>query len=358
MPFQKIQALFHPEQYHGWGKTRKFFEGWYYKIVSADERKAFAVIPGIAMDKSGEQQGFIQILDGKKLSAEYHRFDVADFCPKAGCFELQLGDNFFSATKLQLDLPTIKGELNFTEQAPWPSSLISPNIMGPFTFVPFMECYHGILSMDHNIQGQLNIHKKAINFNNGRGYMEKDWGASFPSAYIWLQSNHFSQKGLSIKASVARIPWLGGSFVGFIAGLLIEDRLIQFTTYNFSKLVRSHADKLQVQLAMENSQYRLDIFVQRDTKTVLAAPISGFMNGRIEESMTSRIEVRLIDRRNKKIIFHDTGRNGALEVAGNLEEILITEKDLVKHTSLQPQPSFQRSSYAGSLSEKARLEAL
>jgi len=349
MPFQRLQALFHPEQYHGWGKNRKFFEGWYYKIVSADEKKAFAIIPGIAMDEDGNQQGFIQVLDGKKLTAEYHKFDVVDFTPKSGCFELELGDNFFSGTKIQLDLPTIKGELIFTEQSLWPSSLISPNIMGPFSFVPFMECYHGILSLDHNIQGQLNIHNKPINFKNGRGYTEKDWGESFPSAYIWLQSNHFSRKGVSIKASVAKIPWLGGSFVGFIAGLLFEGLLIQFTTYNFSKLVRSHADKLQVQIALENSKYRLEIFVQRDAKTALAAPISGFMTGRIEESMTSRIEVRLIDRNKETVIFHDTGRNGALEVAGNLEEILIAEKNLVKHTSLQPQPSFQQSASTESL---------
>ena len=169
MAFQRIQALFHPEQYHGWGKTRKFFEGWYYKIVSADEKKAFAIIPGIAMDEDGNQQGFIQVLDGKKLTAEYHKFDVADFSTKSGCFELMLGDNYFSGTKIQLALPTIKGELIFSEQSLWPSSLISPNIMGPFSFVPFMECYHGILSLDHNIQGQLNIHNKPINFKNGRG---------------------------------------------------------------------------------------------------------------------------------------------------------------------------------------------
>jgi len=74
----KIQALFNAEQYHGWGKTSKYFEGWYYKVINAKEDKAFAFIPGIAMDKNGEQQAFIQVLDGKKLTAIYHKFDARD----------------------------------------------------------------------------------------------------------------------------------------------------------------------------------------------------------------------------------------------------------------------------------------
>ena len=46
--------------------------------------------------------------------------------------------------------------------------------MGPFAFVPFMECYHGIVSMDHIIQGELEIDGVNIDFSNGRGYLEKD----------------------------------------------------------------------------------------------------------------------------------------------------------------------------------------
>ncbi len=344
MPLKRIQALFHPEQYHGWGKTRKFFEGWYYKIVSSDESHAFAIIPGIAMDEQGHQQGFIQVLDGKRLKAEYHKFEVSEFTPSIGKFELALGENHFTADTLELNLPKIKGNLKFSKMAPWPSRWYSPNIMGPFSFVPFMECYHGILSMDHQIQGQLEIHNRSVNFDQGRGYTEKDWGSSFPSAYIWMQSNHFSRPGISFKASVAKIPWLGSSFVGFIAGVWLEDTLIQFTTYNFSKLLKSHADKQLVQLTFENARYRLEIHVQRADKTELSSPILGFMEGRIEESMTSIIDLRLIDEKNASVLFHETGRNTALEVAGNLEEILIKETQPVKKPSLQPQPSFQRSS--------------
>ena len=105
MLIKKLQALFHPEQYHGWGKTRKYFEGWYFKVVNAEENKAFAIIPGIAMDEKGRQRAFIQVLDGKNLTSEYYSFDAQEFLPETGKFEIRLANNFFSKEKLELDLP-------------------------------------------------------------------------------------------------------------------------------------------------------------------------------------------------------------------------------------------------------------
>jgi len=77
---------------------------------------------------------------------------------------------------------------------------------------------------------------------------------------------------------------------------------------------------------MENKNYRLEILALREAATYLASPISGFMDGRIEESMNSRIEVQLYDKINKKMLLNDTGRNAGLEVAGNIKEIFIQQK--------------------------------
>ncbi|TVZ56449.1 tocopherol cyclase-like protein [Lutibacter sp. Hel_I_33_5] len=322
MIFKRLKALFNPEIYHGWGKSKKYFEGWYFKIVNADETKAFAIIPGISMDLKGNQQSFIQVLDGKNLSAEYLKFSADEFQPNPNKFEVTIKDNYFSKNKIRLNLPTINGELEFKNNVSWPNSFLSPGIMGPFSFVPFMQCYHGIVSMNHTISGKLIINNDEVDFTNGKGYLEKDWGNSFPSAYIWMQSNHFSNPTISIKASVAKIPWLKSSFVGFIAGVLIDDKIIQFTTYNFTKLKKSFADKNHVEIELENKNYKLTIFAKREKATALASPILGFMDGRIEESMTANLEVILYDKKAKKIILQDVGRNAGLEVAGNIEEII------------------------------------
>jgi hypothetical protein len=323
MLFTKLHSFFNPEQFQGWGKTKKYFEGWYFKVVNANETKAFAFIPGIAMDENGNKQAFVQVLDGKRKTADYHRFDADRFEPTAKKFFVSIGKNSFSEKHLRLQLPGVSGELNFSGNIGWPKPFYSPGIMGPYAFAPFMECYHGIVSMDHVINGELIIDNSAIDFNNGRGYIEKDWGRSFPSAYFWLQTNHFSEPGISLKASVAKIPWIRNSFTGFIAGVWLKDKLIRFTTYNSTVLKKSFADKEKLELMMENRNYRLEILSHRDKATALASPILGLMDGRIEESMTAKTEVQLFDKKTKSFLLNDTGRNTAVEVAGKIKEIFV-----------------------------------
>ena len=74
---------------------------------------------------------------------------------------------------------------------------------------------------------------------------------------------------------------------------------------------------------MLNKNYRLEILAHREAVTQLASPISGLMTGRIEESMTSNIEVLLSERKSKTLLLHEIGRNAGLEVAGKIEEIMI-----------------------------------
>lgn len=320
---KRLRAFFNPEQFQGWGKKRKYFEGWYYKIVNALETKAFAIIPGIAIDEEGTKHAFIQVLDGKERTSDYTRFPGNNFIPQSGSLDISIGRNRFTENSLQLALPKIKGELSFVDNVPWPKPIYSPGIMGPYAFVPFMECYHGIVSMNHTIQGKLEIDTELIDFTDGRGYIEKDWGRSFPSAYVWMQSNHFQQPNISLKASVAKIPWIRNSFVGFIAGIWINDQLIQFTTYNKTRLRKCKITKDKVELVMENQSYLLEIIAHRDHATALASPILGMMDGRIEESMTSIIEVMLFNKKKNQVMLNGKGKNAGLEVAGNIKEIMI-----------------------------------
>jgi hypothetical protein len=193
--------------------------------------------------------------------------------------------------------------------------------MGPYTFAPFMECYHGIVSMDHSIEGSLEINGQLIDFTGGRGYTEKDWGHSFPKAYVWMQTNHFDATDISFKASVARIPWLTGTFTGFIAGLWFGNRLYSFTTYNRSVLKSMSVSNSAVEMWFENRYYSLQARALTDSSTPLASPLRGLMDGRIEESMTSEVNILLTDRKNGSIIFKGTGRNASIEVSGPSETL-------------------------------------
>ena len=318
----RIHAIWNPHVYHGWGRSKRFFEGWYYKVVNNTETTAFAIIPGIAMDENGNKHSFIQILDGINNIAKYHKFDANEFKPSPWIHSLKIGNNYFSRDEISLDLPNLKGDLRFKNLSPWSNSFLSPGIMGPYSFIPFMECYHGILSMNHKILGSLKYNDENISFNEGKGYMEKDWGHSFPKAYIWMQSNHFSKSNISLKSSIAIIPWMRSSFIGHIAGVLIDDKLIEFTTYNGTKVNKCEITIDRVKIEMENSRYSLRLLAHREKATTLAAPISGFMDGRIDESMKASIEVELFDKKKKIVLLKDIGKSAGIEVAGKYELLI------------------------------------
>ena len=108
MIFRRLKAIWNPELYHGWGKKKKFFEGWYYKIVSKDQDHAFAFIPGIAMDENGLKQAFIQILDGKKFNSNYIKFSFDKFKSNPLVHDVRIGNNRFKLNSIELDLPNIK----------------------------------------------------------------------------------------------------------------------------------------------------------------------------------------------------------------------------------------------------------
>ncbi|MFQ5584374.1 MAG: tocopherol cyclase family protein, partial [Calditrichia bacterium] len=194
--FQTIRTTLKPTCYHGRGKKPPFFEGWYYKLIDRSGNHRYAIIPGVylAVDKQ-KSHAFIQILNGNSGQSSYHSFPLTDFSASDREFDVRIGANRFTSGHLLLDIEDdgkkISGDLHFNSLTPWPVTPISPGIMGWYTWAPFMECYHGIVSLDHPIRGSLRLDGEELDFSGGRGYSEKDWGRSFPTAWVWLQSNHF-----------------------------------------------------------------------------------------------------------------------------------------------------------------------
>lgn len=325
MFLKKLHAVWNPDHFQGWGRTHRYFEGWYFKVVSPDEQHAMAFIPGISMDENGKQHAFIQVMDGKACKAEYHRFDIQEFRPSAHAFEIWIGNNYFSSEKILLDLPEISGEIRFNNPNPWPKMLGAPGIMGWYSFVPFMECNHGIVSLHHELEGELQIKatslpNKPIRFTDGKGYIEKDWGRSFPRAYVWMQSNHFDTcDRASVMASAAHIPWLGSHFIGFISGMWLEGKLFKFATYTGARKSLKIEDE-QVELIFKNPKTELRILAKQAAGTALFSPLSGEMKGKIQESLQAVLHVELLE--NGHRIFEGTGRNSGLEVAGAVEVLI------------------------------------
>ncbi len=323
----RVRTTMHPEGFHGQHERSGFFEGWYVKLVSADQHYRLAVIPGVFLGLEGGDEAFVQVLDGRTGASEYVRFDRDEFTAQADGFDVRVGPNRFSSGGVELDLPQIglSGHVAFEQPLhPWPVTLRSPGIMGWYAWVPFMECYHGVVSFDHVLNGSLLHDGETWDLTGGRGYLEKDWGRAFPAGYVWMQTNHFSRPRVSLSASVALIPWLRGEFRGFIVGLWVDGTLFRFATHTGARTTDLHIDDAHVRWSLRSRDGgTLEIEAERRRGGLLHAPVRTQMHRRVEETLDARVHVRLRDP-SGRVLLDDVGDCAGLEVHGDLERLLAT----------------------------------
>jgi len=325
---QRIRNVWTPEAFHyhhRLGRRTNVFEGWYLKIVDAEGKQPYAFIPGVFLGE--DEHAFIQVLDGKAGTSWYARFPVGDFNPAYGKFDTHIGPNRFNREGITLDLDLtepkplrLKADIRFGNNVAWPVTKTSPGVMGPFAFIPTMECNHGILSLDHTVEGIIETNGDTVDYQGGRGYIEKDWGKSFPEGYVWTQSNHFDNPGVCVTASVAKIPWLMTSFRGFLVGFLHDGELQRFTTYNGSKVESLRVTDHSIHLTIRNRTHRLEVESAKTKGAMLMAPYEKQMLERVAETMTSTVKVKLT--KGNDLIYEGTGIHGCLETQGNLPAIV------------------------------------
>ena len=320
-----LKGLYHPEAFHGVRSRSPYFEGWYHKIVSKD-RRSIVIIPGMYRSGVVENEfSFIMVFEGATGHVHFERFPISEFSSEIDKYDTRIGKNHFFENGIDLNIKTsnfsLKGSINFENQNPWPVTFTEPGCMGWYNYLPIMECYHGILSMHHSLSGSLSLNNQQVDFNDGIGYTEKDWGKNFPQSWVWVQANHFRKNKISLSASIARIPLLGTQFAGFIIGLLIEDKFYRFTTYHSSKIKNLSLKEDKIEWVVKQKELTLKIFISLGKKTgLLFAPDSEDMIEKVEEHLDSK--VRFVLEKNSKIIFEDESDYAASEVVGDIEALL------------------------------------
>jgi tocopherol cyclase len=184
-----------------------------------------------------------------------------------------------------------------------------------------MECYHGVLSFSHSLQGTLTLNGKEMDFSGGRGYIEKDWGQSFPSAWVWCQSNHFAGMDACITASVAIIPWAGHTFRGFIVGFWLNGKLHRFATYSGARIESLQIFDDHVDWVLRNRQSRLILKACRVQGGLLRGPTRLEMGQRVLETLNATVQVRL-ETLGGTLLFEGLGSHTGLEVMGDLPRLM------------------------------------
>lgn len=328
--------LFKPILFQGSKKyysKKPYFEGWYYKFVSSN-LQSLAVIPGVSLSKT-DSLAFIQTINGSDGSTSYTRFSIDEFKFENDPFCVTIGEHRFSLNEISFkDDFILAGSVSIQNPRLYPVSLSRPGIMGWYRYLPFMECYHAVVSTNNSINGELILKEGSkdtiFNFSGGKGYIEKDWGTAFPSSYIWIQSNQFPEEENSFMLSVARIPWFGSHFRGFLGFFDFQGRIITFSTYTSAQITINDFSDRSLTITITGRGYgrqnslmqgeKLIIKAQHKEVGTLMAPISGTMGRRISESIDASIQVTYF--KNGKCLYEGESFCSGLEIVGDIEALL------------------------------------
>jgi hypothetical protein len=314
--------VFRPWAFQGSLKRRNYFEGWYYKHVSADRKHVWSFIPGVSLN-SKKSHSFIQALNGRTGASYIFEYGVNDFSASSRELDIHLGPSSFNSGGIKLELENgyvnIHGSIKYSGMEPYPSSLRNPGIMGWYSFVPLMECKHGVVSMHHSLHGGIHLGQTYLDFEGGTGYIEKDWGSSFPESWVWLHCNTFNSSRCSFTFSVAKIPWLGSYFIGFISYLQYEGGFINFSTWSRARIEQlAYRDNL-LQVRISNAKYVLEVSAFNNQAGQLKAPELGSMTRMIKETVDATIELKLRDREGT-MLFQDQGTRAGMEIIDKILE--------------------------------------
>lgn len=251
-------------------KNKNYFEGWYFKHQKGDMMVCFIV--GRSSDKA-----FIQIITNEYSKVVYYHTQEYNFNEKL--MQIRVGNSVFSLKGCILNMNakdlSIHGKIKYNNITP-----ICSDIMGPFRFLPKMECRHGVYSLDHNLTGSLNINSVECDFSSGRGYIEGDAGTSFPDGYFWCQCNDFETK-TSIMIAVASIPYIRMHFTGIICCVYFRGKEYRLATYKGAKIIEVRKDKVTI----TQGKLRLEAYLSEGSEFPLLAPIRGQMARTIHEAV-------------------------------------------------------------------------
>lgn len=269
-----------------------WFYGWYFKCQS--DTQTLAVIP--AVHQTGRKRTCsVQIITEKQSWT----VPMPEKAFRKRGRTIFIGKNRFGERGIRLAVCApglqVKGKLIFGTLFP-----LKYNIMGPFSFIPFLECRHSIWSMKHKVWGKVSVNGETYTFDGAEGYWEGDRGRSFPKEYIWTQC---SFPGGSLMLSVADIPMAGFHFQGIIGVVVLDGREYRLATYLGARTaaVRNRMVRV-IQGGLE-----LEAELLEETEKPLKAPARGDMVRTIHESAACRARYRF-RKGNRMLLAFETER--------------------------------------------------
>lgn len=278
-----------PSSLKGAFNRNNYFEGWFQKVYSSELQASFVIIYGYATANSLDTFGFIQLLLPGKLPRLLYFPKNEITCDKDRHI-MVMGKNKLSKDAIEIDTKDISIKLNFKN-----NQLIQTfkNSMGYSYFVPSLPCYHSVLNASHFVSGEICYDDGQYSLVNEMGYLEKNWGTSFPENYFWLHAIDPKNPQISLLFSRAEIKWLGKKFIRHVGHLRFDGIEIDLRELrNISIITLDQNTEVQI-IRFESKSLKLYISINIGKNVILKGPTNGALSRDIDHHADAVIDVKM-----------------------------------------------------------------
>ncbi len=351
IPINLLQSTQTPHSgYHWDGSSRRFFEGWYYRVTLPQNSTTFAFMYSIEDPIGGKMHsgGAAQILGpfDEYLWRTYP--DVKRFWASPLRLELGHWGKTDLSTQPILLLPDEFDrhiQQGYQATATWNQGIIrdpssdrycrwqyeikpiygwgdrgkpQQSTAGWLSSLQIFEPGWQILMAHGLASGWIDWNGKRYEFTSAPAYGEKNWGGAFPQKWFWLNCNSFDDESdLALTAGGGRrgVLWWMESVA--MVGLHYRGKFYQFVPWN-SEVEWNIQPWGRWQMQARNSEYEISLIGTTDLPgTPLRAPTQDGLIFCCKDTMQGQLSLELRRRAGSKLILAATSSLCGLEVGGS-----------------------------------------
>ena len=304
-----------PNGIHNLGSSAHF-EGWYYRAFDPETNRSWVLIAAYWLDERYQGHGFLELVqhpEGIVHKQTLVGINIASIQAAHGDFDLRFGDMRLSANKVEGVMWTDNGQrvdidLEISDCAQWGGPYEENNrwTMGWSTEAPGIPIKWHIHHLKAEISGSITTPVDEWVLSKLPLHQEKNWGRSFPSSWIWMQSNHFEGRpDVAFAAAGGPIfPWLF-SPQGYMAGLRWRDRFFTWRTHDTHTFPEvefwiDHDNRLaKWRFVGENYRHRIEVSVEAPLHELIIIDVptdQGLRHGAVEH-LAAKTVLTLYERR-------------------------------------------------------------
>ncbi len=294
-------------------KKRNYFEGWYFREQS--EALTMAFIPALHYDEEGRMTGSLQVVFPEKSWFIAYDHPVNMNLPDS--LFVVLGKNVFTEACIHLDIDepglSIKGDIYFDREPAAKFRVMGPmglpGVSGLLQSSGLLPCGHKIWAMEQELSGELEINGNIFSFDGGKGYMEADYGKTFPKTYFWSHCNWFGEKSLRITCAGVELPFAGnrGMLMGCFVCIDQDGYKVKLATYRGARVEEISPNTFRIR----QGKYVFEGWKMEGKPVKLQAPLGSAMSESTEEYLECTVRYKLSH--NGETIFDEISQRAAYE---------------------------------------------